>query len=540
MLIGAEDEENLAIRYLGAVLEKAGHKVVINPCSRYEDFENTLWKVNRFRPDLIGISIAFQVLALMYFDLAKKIKESLPDTYIIVGGHFPTFEYRKILETQKAIDFVCRFEGERTMLELAEFLLGKRRIDQVVNLVYRNGVKIHENKCLNDFPPLDDLPWPLRNKKPQLRLNEKFATLISSRGCWHSNCLYCCIGAFHSKKPVKFKVRSPKLVAEEISYLFHKKGVRLFQFHDDNFMMPSKTATVERLKDLYKWLLKYNVSIHDIAFLIKARPDTIDDEVADWLKRIGTIGVFLGIENASQTGLVALCRRTNVIDNQNALLTLYRKGIAVTYNLLIFHPKATPDEIRENVKFMNSFKIFPFDFGRAEVCAGTPLECMLKKENRLQGEWPNFDYDIENEQVNRMCQIYKKTFRDKSTSYSHMVHLNIALGYHAKLIERLHPGPIQMKLTKEAEKLIMSINTFIAKQVSILSTSLDRNWEEKEVLEFRENLKKGCKEKIKLIENINQKIANLVLAEHIFSKFGIKQKTQKILNYLSNFNLFPI
>lgn len=536
-MIGAEDEENLAIRYLGAVLEKAGHKVFINPCSRYEDFEKTLWQVNRLRPDLIGISIAFQSLALMYFELARKIKESLPSVHIIVGGHFPTFEYRKILETQKFIDSVGRFEGEKTMLELVEFLLKKRGIDKITNLVYRNGAKLYENECFNDFPSLDDLPWPIRERKPQVRLGEKFATLISSRGCWHSGCLYCCIGAFHSKKPIKFKLRSPKLVAGEISYLFHKKGVRFFQFHDDNFMMPSKFATIERLKELHKWLVKYNVALQDIAFLIKARPDTVDDEVVDWLKRIGTIGVFLGIENASETGLLALCRRTNVGNNQNALQSLHKKGVSATYNLLIFHPKATPDEIRENVKFMNSFDVFPFDFGRAEVCAGTPLECMLQKENKLKGEWPNWDYEIENEQVNRMCQIYKKTFRDKTTAYGYMVHLNIALGYNAKLIERLHPGVIQTNLTYDSERLIININKFIGKQVSILSSSLDRNWQEKEIAEFRKNLEKGCKERIKSMEIINQKITNLVLAEHIFSKFGIRQRAQKVLNYLSNVNL---
>ena len=55
-MIGAEDEENLAIRYLGAILKGAGHEVVINPCSRYEDFEKTLWQANRFCPNLINTS----------------------------------------------------------------------------------------------------------------------------------------------------------------------------------------------------------------------------------------------------------------------------------------------------------------------------------------------------------------------------------------------------------------------------------------------------------------------------------------------------
>jgi anaerobic magnesium-protoporphyrin IX monomethyl ester cyclase len=535
ILIGAEDEENLAIRYLGAVLQEAGHEVRIVPCSRYADFEKTLWQINRFRPDLIGISIAFQSLATMYFDLADKIKNCLPKTYIIAGGHFPTFEFRKILDDQKSIDSIGRFEGEKTMLELAEFLQHKREISDISNLVYRQGAQLCENYCVTDFPALDDLPWPLREKKAQHRLNEKFATLISSRGCWHSSCVYCCIGAFHAKKSQKFKLRSVKLVVEEISFLYHAKGIRIFQFHDDNFMLPSKIATLERIKDFYQQLLAFNVPVEEIAFLIKARPDTIDDEVADWLKKIGTIGVFLGIENTSEAGLRALCRRTDMASNQNALSTLQKNGISATYNLLIFHPLASPAEIQENIRFMNSFQSFPFDFGRAEVCAGTPLENMLKSENKLKGSWPNWDYEIENKPVSRMCDIYKKTFRDKSTYYGQMVHLTIALGYNGKLIEKLHPGAVQTALTDKAEKLILEINEFIGKQVLVLASSLDREWSENEIMEYRKNLRIGCAEKIKSLDDLSRKINNLTLGESVFAKFGVRERAQKFVSYLFNF-----
>ena len=90
ILIGAEDEENLAIRYLAAVLKKDGHEIKIVQCSKYEDFPKVLKIVSKYKPDLIGISIAFQALANMYFNLISEIRKRNFKGHITVGGHFPT------------------------------------------------------------------------------------------------------------------------------------------------------------------------------------------------------------------------------------------------------------------------------------------------------------------------------------------------------------------------------------------------------------------------------------------------------------------
>ena len=89
----------------------------------------------------------------------------------------------------------------------------------------------------------------MRNDRPQVRLGENFATLVASRGCWHSACAYCCIGAFHAKKKgPRHALRSVENIAKEIAWLYHKQGVRLFQFHDDNFLQANmKRTTIERL-----------------------------------------------------------------------------------------------------------------------------------------------------------------------------------------------------------------------------------------------------------------------------------------------------
>ena len=139
LLIGFEDEENLSIRYLAAVLERDGHLVRIAPCSSSSQINRGLREIAKFKPDLIGISIAFQSLSDIFFDLVSRTRSQGYQGHITVGGHFPTFEYRKILETQPGIDSVVRFEGEAAILKLANSIAAQTELYSVNNLVFRTA-----------------------------------------------------------------------------------------------------------------------------------------------------------------------------------------------------------------------------------------------------------------------------------------------------------------------------------------------------------------------------------------------------------------
>jgi hypothetical protein len=278
---------------------------------------------------------------------------------------------------------------------------------------------------------LDELPFPDRNKRAHRRLGERFATLVSSRGCWHASCLYCCIGAFHREKPRKFAQRSAASVAEEIAHLHHRKGVNLLQFHDDNFVLASPELTCTRVKDIHRELLARDVRVAELAFLIKARPDVVDNAVAEALGELGCVGVFLGVENATESGLHALCRGADLAGIERSLTCLTRQGIAVTYNLLVFHPHATMDEIRANVAFARKHPTLPFDFGRAEIVAGSSLERQVVSEGMRCGSWPMWDYRLRDPVVQRAFDVNRSTFRAPHSRYSALMHALIALCYHA-------------------------------------------------------------------------------------------------------------
>jgi radical SAM superfamily enzyme YgiQ (UPF0313 family) len=458
LLIGAEDEENLAIRSIGAYCVAQGHCAKIAGCSAREHFGAVVRTVKEFRPNLIAVSLAFQRLAELYFDLIAAIRRNGYRGHIIVGGHFPTFEYEPLLAANPGIDSVGRFEGERTVAALAGAIVHNESFDTVPHLVYRRDVALAVTGGDTEFPDLDTFPWPMREARPQQRLGEKFSTLISSRGCWHASCLYCCIGAFHRGKEKKVAFRSVDDVASEIAHLVNRYGVRVLQFHDDNFVRRSPKATIEHLGMLRAAMARNNVDLSRCAFLIKARPDTIDADVAAALKQFGVTGVFLGVENAHETGLRSLLRGTPAELVGRAFEELRRQKIAVTFNLLIFHPRATMEEIETNIGFMQTHADTPLDFGRAEIVAGSPLERLVRQKATVRGSWPHWDYVIDDPAVERLCRLNLATFRGPGSPYSKTAHGAIALGYHAAVIERFYPGPIADSLSRRCTAHIREWN----------------------------------------------------------------------------------
>ena len=183
-------------------------------------------------------------------------------------------------------------------------------------------------------------------------------------------------------------------IAQEIAWLYHKQGVRLFQFHDDNFLQAKRAGYYRAARRADGGAGEREGGLRPDAFLIKARPDSITEKVAFKLRNLGVVGVFLGVENASESGLFSLIRGSEVTDIDRAFERLFQHGIIVTYNLLIFYPDATLDEINENILFMKNHPGIPVRFrpgrGRGWLAPGTAG----RQRRPDQGNWPNWDYQL--------------------------------------------------------------------------------------------------------------------------------------------------
>ena len=222
--------------------------------------------------------------------------------------------------------------------------------------------------------------WCYRQHSRQLGV--PFIPVSGSRGCW-AECSFCSIttvlrdGREHDVLGRRLRLRSPEDIGLEMAMLAQAVGgSAIFCFHDENFLLPRPADSLARVTAMRKTLDEQGVG--QSAIVGKCRPDTVTPELARELARLGVIRMYVGIENASSKGATHLNRRTHVSTMGAALDACADAGIFACYNLLIFEPESTLDDVAQNVAFMRKHASTPVNFCRAEPYLGTPMQRRLQ------------------------------------------------------------------------------------------------------------------------------------------------------------------
>jgi len=470
-LVGSEVEENLSLRYLASALRRAGHRAAIVPFGCREDMDHALAVLSDMKPDLIGLSMVFQKRAMEFMELASRLREEGYRGHITCGGHFPTFSYSEIMTGCKGIDSAVRHEGEEAIVELACALEEGRTLSGIRGLVFRS----HENEenssadeekdgsgsILQNAPRppsenLDLLDFPARDFAPKLHLGIPTAPLVGSRGCY-GDCSFCCINAWHKTSGgKKYRRRSPSNIAEEMEQLYHGRGVRIFIFHDDNFFTADRHDNMRRAAELKRELISRGLG--EARLVVKARPDNVERELFSFLKDMGLLRVYLGIENNSPGGLSALNRKVRPEDNERAISILRELDIFTCYNILLFDPSTGPDDIENNMAFMERYNFYPYNFCRTEVYVASELQFRLKAEGRLLGDYLSSDYVIRDPRIETLFRIVASAFYERNFTPDGLANANMGLGYSKSLLKAFYRKACPDGLEKRAQALISEIN----------------------------------------------------------------------------------
>ena len=460
VLVGAELEENLALRYLAAALERGGHTVQVASFDGPEDGSKVLATVSRERPALLGLSMTFQRRAVQFGQLAADLRQAGFAGHITCGGHFPTFAYAEVLERFTAIDSVVRHEGEDAICELCDALergAGIEELGTIAGLAYR----LHDGSVTAAparplCADLDALPMPKRFGEPQIHLGIPAAFIVGSRGCY-GHCTFCCINAFiRDAGGPKYRERSAANIADEMASLRRERGARMFVFHDDDFFTRDHARDLARVTALRDALRERGVD--DIALVVKARPDDLDEQVFDVLEDIGLLRVYLGIEAGSTQGLKTLGRGVDLELNRKGLDFLRRRDVYACFNMLIFDPDTTLDSLRSSLDLLAAYPEVPMNFCRTEIYVGTPLMRRLEREGRLIGDTFGWDYEIGDSQAERVFRVFARAFLDRNFRCDGLMNSNLGLGYHLHLMRRFYPEAITPALRAQATDVIRRVN----------------------------------------------------------------------------------
>jgi radical SAM superfamily enzyme YgiQ (UPF0313 family) len=436
VLVGAEYEENLALRYLAASVAQAGFTTEIVPFNAADHLDRVIDLTLKAKPIVVGISLPFQLRARELLSLAVDLRGRGFKGHVCVGGHFATFEYKNILRDFPAIDSVVRHEGEEPFSWICHRVRDGLPVTARLGVVVRGKTGADVGPA-HKLPPLDELPFPDRRGTPRNVMSVPTAPLVASRGCY-ADCSFCCIYAYgENARGPRYRRRSPESVVSEMSELYHERGIRLFIFHDDNFFLPMVASNLARYRRFAELLRAERMT--DIGLVIKCRPNDVDPELFRLLKSIGLIRAYVGIETNSDEGIVSLNRRISPEDNRRAMRILRELEIYNSFNVLIFDPEATLEGVKRNLGFLEDHADIPFNFCRAEVYAGTPLKRILESQGRLVGDYFAWDYEMRDPRVELLFRMMAVAFGRRNFDSDGVHNLNMGIRFDMETLRQFVP-----------------------------------------------------------------------------------------------------
>ena len=252
----------LGIMTLSAVLKRAGHEAVMfdqaNPATPNDVIVREML---RQKPDLVGISFLSTTSYPYARALARQLRAADPGTRLAFGGVFATVNDELVKKQVPEVDFVCRGEGERLILDLLE-----RRDDPatVPGLTWQDGGTLRRNPDRPLEPDLDQWPYPDREglpldyiesmplDVPAVLSMERFTTMQTSRGCPFS-CAFCDIPVISRRK---WRPRSAEHVLGELRQL-QRQGYESVYFIDDHFLIQPR-----RIEAICRGMIEEGIRLH--------------------------------------------------------------------------------------------------------------------------------------------------------------------------------------------------------------------------------------------------------------------------------------
>lgn len=365
------------LAYATSLLKKNGYDAYIIDATAEElSRKQFIDKVKGINPDLIiwettASSFDYDIKTMK---MLKKI-----NTNLLVGasGYHATPCYRECLKA--GYDFVIVGECDYSILELVKYLNGEMK-------EFPKGVASKNHKLIQRplIQNLDELPLPERDSLPMKKYNDPKlrgfnVVMVSSRGCpW--GCNFCTISVYYQQK--NYRMRNPKLVVNEMKYLWDKYKPDELYFDDDNFAINEKHVR-DICKEILRRKLKMNWNCMSDA--------KINFNTLKIMKQAGCTGITIGAESADDKVLKEMEGKPITRADIKEFVDNCRKLKIRSHICWVLGMKGSSKESDLNtIKFAIGLPSDTLQFSICTPYLGTPFYKWCKENNCFNEKWKNF------------------------------------------------------------------------------------------------------------------------------------------------------
>lgn len=371
--------------------------------------QSQIQKIKSYNAEYIGISVNSSNQIVGGLTLSNLLMKETNAHICIGGNHFGRVK-DALFDHPEFFELFCHSllveEGETPVVQLAEYVNGKRRIEDVANLIYLKGGKVQANpvmepKKLNDLKPPSLEGLDLK----QYFTPEIVMPFVTSRGCYWRKCSFCDhdFGMCYNIKNLD------KLVAE-IKLFKEKYNITKFEFIDE-------AISPNYMKQMAKRFIDENLNVQ---FFCDARLENeFSEEILKLASKAGLKMMLWGYESGSDRVMKLINKG---IDIDKRLEIMKRANDAGIYNFaFIFFgfpaetvedAMKTIDVICKNTDIIHSYGKSVFTMGKHTKLREAPEKYGVIGETKQVAEFsPTFEYNaigMTKEELNNVVNLCTK------------------------------------------------------------------------------------------------------------------------------------
>ncbi len=340
----------LYLVYLAGAARQAGYHVAIyDAMTKNVGYPEIEHKIRTYKPDFVAASVFTCTApdATLVIETAKKVN---PEIKTILGGVHASFMYEEMFSSSKALDFIVRGEGERTIVELLDAVTKNGDLSKVKGIVYRHGSTLAVTPSRPLLENLDNQPmaWDLLDWNDYHYFvipGSRLGAVDTSRGC-DKECTFCSQQKFWGRK---WRSRSPEDIVREMLELRDKYDVNVVLFTDD-YPTPDRQRW-EKLLDL---LIEKQVGQY---ILMETRAADIirDEDILHKYRKAGIIHIYVGTESTEQKSLDYIKKDLSTEESKKALALCRQHGIITETSMILGFPDETEDSIARTLELVMDF-----------------------------------------------------------------------------------------------------------------------------------------------------------------------------------------
>ena len=303
-------------------------------------------RVVEARPAIVGLTTVFQQ-HLASLALARRVKQRLPDTFIVMGG--ANCEATMGVETVRQfayVDAVVSGEADQVFAELAARVVRHQPIDGIPGVITQASaagpIGPRPAPTAPAVTDLDALPYPdysdFFEQFGRSRFGKDWQPSVfveTSRGCWWGERMHCTFCGLNGAT-MAFRSKSPARALAELTHLATSHPGCDIQVVDNILDLKYFKTLLPELAER-----KLNVSL-----FYETKSNLKKDQVR-LLRDAGVLTIQPGIESFSDRVLKQMKKGVTGLQNIQLLKWCKEMGIHPIWNFLIGFPRESPEDYFE-------------------------------------------------------------------------------------------------------------------------------------------------------------------------------------------------